>query len=84
MKNNSIQQLEKIKKKLEALKEEQMEENARKKVILESLKKEFSCKTLEEAEKILEKKETELEEIEEELEGKTQELMDELKKNGII
>ena len=51
MKNNSIQQLEKIKKKLEALKEEQMEENARKKVILESLKKEFNCKTLEEAEK---------------------------------
>ena len=61
MKNNSIQQLEKIKKKLEALKEEQMEENARKKVILESLKKEFNCKTLEEAEKLLKKRETELE-----------------------
>lgn len=84
MKNNSIQQLEKIKKKLEALKEEQMEENARKKVILESLKKEFNCKTLEEAEKLLKKRETELETQEENLEEKTQELMDELKKNGII
>ena len=84
MKNNSIQQLEKIKKKLEALKEEQMEENARKKVILESLKKEFNCKTLEEAEKLLKKRETELETQEEDLEEKTQELMDELKKNGII
>lgn len=84
MKNNSIQQLEKIKKKLEALKEEQMEENARKKVILESLKKEFNCKTLEEAEKLLKKQEMELETQEEDLEEKTQELMDELKKSGII
>ena len=81
---NTIQQLEKIKKKLEDLKEEQIEIKTKKRVILDNLKKEYNCKTIDEAEKLLKKLTTECDEKEEILEEEIEELISEMTDNGVI
>jgi hypothetical protein len=76
--------LENIKKQLEDLKEEQREKETEKKIILKKLKEDFECKSIKEAEELLEEMDEEVEELEKKITEKTEKLIEGMKAEGLV
>lgn len=84
LKNNSIQQLEKLKTTLQDLKEKVNKAKIEEQYLLKQLKEELDCNSLEEGIELLELLETEKKEFDEKIEVKIKDLMLSLEKEGLI
>lgn len=80
----SLAELDRVKKKLQSIKEKGDELRAEKKVLLKRLEEEYGVKTIKEAQELLEETEEALEEGNEEQEDKFNVLKNDLKKENIL
>ena len=76
--------LESIKDQLEQLKEKQREAEAEKKHLLKKLNEDYECKTLEDAEKLLEELEEEIEILEKDITKRTEKMLADMRKEGLM
>jgi len=76
--------LESIKDQLEQLKEKQRESEAEKKHLMKKLNEDYECKTLEDAEKLLEELEEEIEILEKDITKRTEKMLADMRKEGLM
>jgi len=76
--------LENIKEQLEVLKEKQREAEAEKKLFMKQLMDDFGCGSIDEAQKLLEEMEEECEKMETEIIKRSEKLINDMKREGLM